>query len=486
MISIVFPACRRSSALLARRNKNHICYFATSSFHGVEEEFSPRVNATVDKNGRRLVLSGINTDMTFDAAWLWCNDALWVHPTSGQRLRSPAEYNGERIHRVRVLPRKEAMQDLIAPPKHSYHPRGGVFRAKYPSHNDDDGEDWMIEIEWTDGSDSSYFFVHWMLEQQAPTSGQVTPAQAIGRNSVLTKVDYQELLQDEMVLLDLYDAIFSDGAAIVQDCPCNLDDPPVSVVGKLLGGGSLSHGYLYDDVFHVQSIPDAHNVAYTSLGLPPHQDLAYYESPPGLQLLHCVEMQHVKGGASTLVDGMAAAHQLSRLAPDLFEILVETEATFCKQREGAQMKAHMSHIQQNPSGEIVGIRWSPPFEGPLRKTTNISDYYTAYAAYARLVNKTLPVHHYAMSPQLCRALNDYAIEHTYERQLQEGDLLIFNNQRMLHGRTQFAVLDMVKGGRHLVGCYTNMNETLSEYYLSQRKQGRSNELKLNVGNGTTV
>jgi gamma-butyrobetaine dioxygenase len=35
-------------------------------------------------------------------------------------------------------------------------------------------------------------------------------------------------------------------------------------------------------------VPDPINVAYSTLGLVMHQDLVYYESPPGLQLLHCM------------------------------------------------------------------------------------------------------------------------------------------------------------------------------------------------------
>ena len=49
---------------------------------------------------------------------------------------------------------------------------------------------------------------------------------------------------------------------------------------------------------------------YTSDRLRMHQDLAYYESPPGLQLLHCVENgSGVLGGESILIYGMAAAHR---------------------------------------------------------------------------------------------------------------------------------------------------------------------------------
>ena len=40
--------------------------------------------------------------------------------------------------------------------------------------------------------------------------------------------------------------------------------------------------------FDVISTPKPINVAYSTVGLDFHMDLMYYESPPGLQFLHCL------------------------------------------------------------------------------------------------------------------------------------------------------------------------------------------------------
>jgi len=40
--------------------------------------------------------------------------------------------------------------------------------------------------------------------------------------------------------------------------------------------------------FDVKSVPSPINIAYSNVALGLHMDLMYYESPPGLQLLHCV------------------------------------------------------------------------------------------------------------------------------------------------------------------------------------------------------
>ena len=74
------------------------------------------------------------------------------------------------------------------------------------------------------------------------------------------------------------------------------------------------------------------------------------------------------------------------------------------------------------------------------------------------------------------------MEHTFETLLQEGDMLVFNNRRMLHGRKSFEII-AEDGARHLMGTYTNMDETLNQYRLLMRKYGWKSGM-LNVGNGT--
>jgi gamma-butyrobetaine dioxygenase len=44
--------------------------------------------------------------------------------------------------------------------------------------------------------------------------------------------------------------------------------------------------------------------------------------------------------------------------------------------------------------------------------------------------------------------------------LAPGDLLAFNNRRVLHGRTSF---DETRVSRHLEGCYVDIDETMAIY-----------------------
>ena len=326
---------------------------------------------------------------------------------------------------------------------------------------------------------------------------------------------------------DLLHAVMEEGAALVQQAPPVLsrgnhndddddDNATVGAVGRLLtSGGRLSHGSLYGDIFHVQTVNDAaHNIAYTGRALAPHQDLAYYESPPGLQLLHCVQNSVATGGESVLVDGLAAAHEFRRLAPDLFDVLVRCDATFVKQRQGGDMVYRRPHINVSSStGSVVSVHWSPPFEGPLSIAADqVEDYYVAYSAFQRMLDNSLPrVMGRSESPTAAAAsstgnrllpmlplsleqdLCDYAHTYTWEYRLEPGEILIFNNLRMLHGRRGFTTTVNKNGEsqqlqRHLIGCYTNIDDTLNEYRLLRRQRyPHLKELPYirNAGNGSS-
>ena len=394
----------------------------------------------------------------------------------------------------------------------------------------------------------SYFDVRWLQQWQCDElalarrrrRSEVTTAKSIPNinkydtDSGLFEVDYNDIvtaLEEESSsrntdcgLFALLRSMFTDGASLVRNVPCidgsGTSVSPVEVVGKAIGGGRLSHGALYGDIFHVKSIPSAHNIAYTSHDLAPHQDLAYYESPPGIQLLHCVGVSPtLVGGESLLIDCMAAAERLRHLAPDYFRTLATFPATFVKQRDGACMTYQRPHIvlKENAGGssggdcidrEIVSVNWSPPFEGPVCiGQDRVRSYYKAYAAFEYMVDNSLPMPpppDHLLSREEIHRFASHARENTWEYQLQPGQMLVFNNKRMLHGRRGFA--DHKEGGsqeveqreqgvgetkpiRHLVGAYTNIDDTLCRYRVNLQEMGKAADASAssipNVGNGTT-
>jgi gamma-butyrobetaine dioxygenase len=86
-------------------------------------------------------------------------------------------------------------------------------------------------------------------------------------------------------------------------------------------------------------------------------------------------------------------------------------------------------------GDVEGIRFTDRTLPPQDLPDNlIEDTYKAIKAFWRIINS-----------------NDLKVEYL----MVSGDLHIFDNQRVLHGRTEF---DPTKGERHLQQCSVNRDE----------------------------
>ncbi|KAI0260075.1 hypothetical protein BC834DRAFT_832444 [Gloeopeniophorella convolvens] len=192
----------------------------------------------------------------------------------------------------------------------------------------------------------------------------------------------------------------------------------------------------YGAVWDVKNVAGSRNIAYTNLFLGLHMDLQYFESPPRYQILHCLR-NHVRGGTSLFVDAFAAAHALRAAHPEDFSRLASTPVPFHYINDARHL--HRSHptisVSSQDDARVVAVSYSPPFQAPLPRDTP-DEFYDSLGRFADLVEAPGAV---------------------YERQLREGDAVVFDNRRVLHGRTAFK--DMPGGAekgttnRWLKGCY---------------------------------
>merc|ERR1711997_998117 len=113
-------------------------------------------------------------------------------------------------------------------------------------------------------------------------------------------------------------------------------------------------------------------------------------------------------------------------------------------------------------GEIIGVNWSPPFEGPLSiPSSYLEPYYKAYGAFQRILDDTVPANSTENSDNdLIAKYQNFAKQYTWQKKMQPGQVLVFNNRRMLHGRRSF---NLKKCKRLLAGCYTNIDDTLNVF-----------------------
>ena len=72
----------------------------------------------------------------------------------------------------------------------------------------------------------------------------------------------------------------------------------------------------------------------------------------------------------------------------------------------------------------------------------------------------------------------HAQENEFHWKLREGDILVFNNKRVLHGRKAY---DPSLTSRSLEGAYLDWDEILSVYRVLRKQKTRKNELTQKYG-----
>ena len=204
----------------------------------------------------------------------------------------------------------------------------------------------------------------------------------------------------------------------------------------------------YGRLFDVRVEPAPGNLAYTSRAIRPHTDNPYRDPVPTVQLLHCLRAAG-QGGETGLVDGFAAAGALRGTDPASFGTLTGTPAPFGYTDKETKLRACQPLIELSPRGRVRGVRFNNRSMGPLRGSyAGITAFYAAYRRWAELLAEP------------GRQLN---------LRLAPGDCLVFDNTRVLHARTAFS-LSAGSPGRHLQGCYADLDGLASTLAVRKRKE----------------
>jgi hypothetical protein len=116
------------------------------------------------------------------------------------------------------------------------------------------------------------------------------------------------------------------GVCVLQEVECK--EGMVKNVAELIAPVQKT---IYGDIFDVKVDENPINIAYSNVSLGFHMDLMYYESPPGLQFLHCIKFdQEIEGGESIFLDSFQVAEEFRFKYPNLFDNLTRIPATFQK------------------------------------------------------------------------------------------------------------------------------------------------------------
>jgi len=239
----------------------------------------------------------------------------------------------------------------------------------------------------------------------------------------------EDLIQSDAELLTFLRDTRSRGISIID----GLADEPESDTTLASRVGFL-RGTNFGHIFEVRSKPQPINLAYTSLALPMHTDLPNQELAPGYQFLHCLKNEAV-GGGSIFCDGFAIAEDMRESEPEYFELLANTSIPFRYYDDEFDIRSRQKVINLDASGSVIEICFNAHLSDALDlPVTSMDAYYRAYQMFMLKAKQSF----YTVSIKLC-----------------PGEMVVFNNRRILHGRDAF---DVQTGVRSLRGFYVDRGE----------------------------
>ena len=303
-----------------------------------------------------------------------------------------------------------------------------------------------LAVTWDEDGRQSAFPVAWLHRAAGDPARPELHARLwlegakLDRRRDFAGLGYAELAADDRSRLGWLTRLLQDGIAFVSGLPQR---------EKAILEATAHMGYVpetnYGRVFDVRAVPQPENLAYSDLGLGLHTDNPYREPVPGFQALHTL-VASPDGGDSLFADGFALAAHLRATEPQAFERLARTPVPFLYQSAGADLYSERPLIERSCTGEITAVNYNNRSIRPLRlPARECADFYAAYRRFAALLREP--------RFQLATRLTD-------------GDLVVFDNRRVLHGRTGFT---SARHPRHLQGCYLTRDSVYSTTAVLRRQ-----------------
>ncbi|CAJ1390651.1 unnamed protein product [Effrenium voratum] len=298
-------------------------------------------------------------------------------------------------------------------------------------------EEQRLSVQWGDGAQSHYPW-SWLAEHAA--AGVATDKQlklAVPKHlwdqsfqSTLPRMDYEALLTRSGKLqlctyLERYGLAFVSGLGVAEGT--------VDKVGNYIGHVRVTN---YGAIFDVKDDgAKATNLAFTNQRISAHTDNPYRDPFPGIQMLHCLSCAE-EGGATLFTDGFSVAQRLKSLDSSAFHLLSSIEHPYeYRDPDAAVLLRASVPVIKLCNEEVERVTFNNRSAAPLQHE-ELQRYYEAWALFDRLAN---------------------SMEFTVKAHLKPGELAIWSNGRVMHGREGYE-----RGApRHLQGAYLDSDEIQS-------------------------
>jgi gamma-butyrobetaine dioxygenase len=304
-----------------------------------------------------------------------------------------------------------------------------------------------VRIEWEGSAEGAWFELPWLATQRdrRPYRPEFEARpwlngadREAGRD--FARAGLEEVQSDRPLRSSWLTRLLQDGIAFLSGVPAAQDALLASM--RLVGQVAETN---YGLVFDVRSVPQPENLAYSDLGLGLHTDNPYRDPVPGFQALH-VLIASPDGGESLFADGFALAEHLRDVDPEAFALLAQTPVPFHYRSQNAELFAERPLIELSCRDEVSAVHYNSRSIAPLRlPPLEAAPFYAAYRRFAAVLREQ---------------------RFQFKLHLPEGEIVVFDNQRILHGRTAFS---SARHARHLRGCYLTRDSVYSGAALLHRE-----------------
>ncbi len=312
-----------------------------------------------------------------------------------------------------------------------------------------------LRVAWSPDGSSMDYEAAWLRDHCCSSSERLRRRRPVVRwdasiSQSPPQMPYDLACGSDTGRLDLYQQVLDYGFVFLRDVP-----PVPGKVAEVAGMFGLVRPspYANDDgdlgVEDVRNDPRVKVGTTTSHFLAPHTDTCWRLSISGLVFLHCLK-SHERGGESILVDGLEVARRLREADPEAFGVLSRVPVNFAASvNNGDEWRALGRIITCDAEGNAVGLRYNDRSVQQLDLPEDLIE--PVYSAIASLET----------------VLYDPAL--WLRRRLEPGDVMVLDNQRVLHGRTYF---DPAAGERHLQTCAVERDVFHNNYRRLARSLGR--------------
>ncbi|KAJ8118393.1 hypothetical protein OPT61_g599 [Boeremia exigua] len=311
----------------------------------------------------------------------------------------------------------------------------------------------------------------------------------------LPDYDYELYLKDDRTLYNLMKQLQTYGLAFVTNIPGK--ETSLATIATRMGPIKDT---LYGQTWDVRTVPAAINAAYTSHDLGFHTDLLYFYQPPHVQLLHCIQSAST-GGASVFADAYKAAVDLFHTDLEAFEILATVPVNYHYNHPDSNVYRttkpvidlrplrigekvynsladykrawHELDVQHGGAGWndsmlvdcLDKINWGPPFLAPFSNHQESTHKISGLQPTLSDLNEK--VERWYQAAAKFNALLQRS-SYLYERKMNPGECVLFDNTRTLHSRRAFDTADVGKP-RWLRGTYVDKDPFFSKMRVLKGK-----------------